>query len=436
MMAFAATNLDGTPSGSLGARSVAATNPFIEQLRLGSLWLVGASGGFVMLEPAPYEFLIMLSMIVFVATGLKLRKGHLPLMFLLIFNNIGFATSLMPVITLDGTARWTAVSCFLSVTTLFFAVALAEDTARRADILLRGYILAAVITSASAVLAYFRLIPGWEILIHNLRATSTFKDPNVFGPFLILPTLIVLQRIMSSSLRGLLPNLAVAMTLAAALFLSFSRGAWGHFGASLLVMLYLSYVTTRSSGERMRIVIVAVLGGILITAFIVALLSLDQVADLFKERASLVQEYDAGQTGRFGRHILGAMMALDHPIGIGPLQFKNYLPEDPHNSFLNSFMAGGWLGGAAFLALVLVTFWIGLLNVFARTPWQSTAIAAFAAFVGEVGESYVIDVQHWRHYYLIIGLVWALALARQLPVTPATHTGGERTMPKAAAPAR
>ena len=42
---------------------------------------------------------------------------------------------------------------------------------------------------------------------------------------------------------------------------------------------------------------------------------------------------------------------------------------------------------------------------------QPTYIAAYAAFVGEVGESYIIDVQHWRHYYLIMGMVWGLVIA-------------------------
>jgi O-antigen ligase len=433
-MAFASANFDADSGRHIGARS--GPRPLIDRLRLGSLWLVGASSGFVVIEPAPYEFLIMLAMIVFVATGLTLRAGHLSLLFLLIFYNIGFATSLIPVVTLDDTAKWTAVSCFLSVTTLFFAMALAEDTVRRTGALLRGYGIAALGTAAIAVLAYFRLVPGWEFFIHNLRATATFKDPNVFGPFLILPALIVMQRIMFGALSRLVPDLAIALIFAAALFLSFSRGAWGHFAASLLVLLYLNYVTTPSSVERMRIVIVAALGGVLITTFIIGLLSLDQVADLFRERASLVQDYDAGQTGRFGRHILGAMMILDHPFGIGPLQFKNYFPEDPHNSFLDAFMAGGWLGGCTFLALVVITLWIGFRNVFVRTPWQGTAIAVYAAFVGEVGESYIIDVQHWRHYYLIIGLIWGLALAKQAPVNLGTRSNGERAMADAAVSAR
>src|ERR1700681_2870391 len=314
--------------------------PGLDRLRLTRLWLLGAPGGFVMIEPAPYEFLIMLAMIIFVAAGVSMRAGHLPLMWLLIFCNIGFATSLIPVITLDNTAKWTAVSCFLSVTTLFFAIALVEDTERRLDILLQGYLVSAVIVSIIGILAYFKLIPGWEMFIGALRIRSTFKDPNVFAPFLMLPALIVLQRMMLGGLRGFLLNGTISLIFAAALFLSFSRGAWGHFAVSALLMLFFTYITTGSTAQRRRILAIAMIGGIAITAFILALLSLEQVSDLFKERASLIQDYDAGHGGRFGRHILGALMILDYPLGVGPLQFAKYLREDPHNSFLNAFMRG------------------------------------------------------------------------------------------------
>ena len=124
-----------------------------------------------------------------------------------------------------------------------------------------------------------------------------------------------------------------------------------------------------------------------------------------------MQNYDAGHLGRFGRHILGALMIFDHPLGVGPLQFSKYFPEDPHNSFLDAFMAGGWLGGFTFLALVLVTLCDRLPPRLRAHAWQPTYIAVYAAFVGEVGESYIIDVQHWRHYYLIMGMVWGLLLA-------------------------
>jgi O-antigen ligase len=232
---------------------------------------------------------------------------------------------------------------------------------------------------------------------------------------------------MFGGLRAFVLNGAVALLIAAGLFLSFSRGAWGHFGVSALVMLGFTYVTTPSAAQRLRIVVVAAIGAAMIASFLLALLSIDVVAELFKERASLVQNYDAGHLGRFGRHILGALLIFDHPLGVGPLQFSKYFPEDPHNSFLDAFMAGGWLGGVTFLALVLVTLAIGLRHVFVRSPWQPTYIAVYAAFVGEVGESYIIDVQHWRHYYLIMGMVWGLLLAgqaaRRVPADPPGQAG-------------
>ena len=123
-----------------------------------------------------------------------------------------------------------------------------------------------------------------------------------------------------------------------------------------------------------------------------ALLSIDIVADLFKQRASLEQSYDLGAQGRFARYRLGAILALDKPFGIGPLQFAKYFPEDTHNSFLNAFMSGGWLAGACYPALVALTLVFGFRAVFVRTPWQQTTIAVFAAFFGVV-----IRKLHHRH---------------------------------------
>ena len=108
------------------------------------MWLVGASGGIVVIEPAPYEFVVVLAMVVFMATGMPLRRAHIPLVLLLIAYNIGYLIGVVPVLTEEGTVMWTAVSSFMSVTTLFFALALTEDTERRLDLLLKGYLAIAV----------------------------------------------------------------------------------------------------------------------------------------------------------------------------------------------------------------------------------------------------------------------------------------------------
>jgi hypothetical protein len=387
--------------------------PTIDRIRLALLWLIGAMSGFVMIEPAPYEFIVALAMFVFFATGLTLRISHLPLALLMAFFSLGCVLSLVPVVSEPKTVQWTVVTCFLAITSVFFAMALADDPMRHLDVLMRGYLVAAVLTSALAVFAYFHLMPGAELFLRYGRAKATFKDPNVFGPFLILPALIMLQRILFGRTRDVVIGGATTLLMGAGLFLSFSRGAWGHFAASLAMMLALTYFTTHSGRLRLRIVVSVALGCAVVTVFIAALLSLKGVGDLFAERANLVNSYDGGHLGRFGRHTLGALMVLSHPNGIGPLQFNHYMPEDPHNSFLDAFMAGGWLGGIAYMALTLILLVVGLRHAFVPTPWQRPYIAIYATFVGEVGESYIIDVQHWRHYFLIIGLIWGLVCVRR-----------------------
>jgi hypothetical protein len=123
------------------------------------------------------------------------------------------------------------------------------------------------------------------------------------------------------------------------------------------------------------------------------------------------QDYDIGRYGRFGRYLLGAELGLDHPLGIGPLQFARYFTEDAHNTFLNAFMSGGWLTGFAYLTLCVVTLVMSTRLAFARTPWQPTYHAVYAAYVGIVVESAIIDIDHWRHYFLVLGALWGLMAA-------------------------
>ena len=148
-------------------------------------------------------------------------------------------------------------------------------------------------------------------------------------------------------------------------------------------------------------------------ALVAVLLSFDTIAEMFNQRASFDQSYDEGRFGRFGRHILGAAMALDLPFGIGPLQFHHYFPEDTHNSYLNAFMSGGWISGICYPVLVFITVIMGFRHVFVRVPWHRTYLAVFAAFLGTVGESFIIDTDHWRHFWMMLGTMWGMFAAAQ-----------------------
>ena len=400
--------------GAAGRATVSAA----ERVRLALLWLSGFSGGFVFVEPSPYEFVIVLTIFVFAMSGLRLRAAHLPLVILLILYCVGFGTAVIPVVGVGESLMWTLVSSFLALTTLFFAAAMAEDAQRRLNALLAGYIASAIVVSIIVIVAYFRLVPGTDLFLISGRARATFKDPNVLGPFLVLPAMVVIIRLLFGQVRSVAISIATLLVILAAELLTFSRGAWGHFLTSLVLLIVFSLITSRRGAERRRVAAVAVVGLIAAGLFVAALLSIGQVSELFQERASLVQSHDTGAFGRFGRHAAGALLVLDYPLGIGPLQFTRYFPEDPHNSFLNAFMAGGWLGGLTYLTLTVVTLAFGLRLIFVAAPWHRTAIAAYSTFVAVTVESYVIDVEHWRHYYLIIGVLWGLLVASRQTSPP------------------
>jgi hypothetical protein len=414
------------------AHDAARAGPRIatESLRAMMLWLMAFSGGFVFIEPGPYEVIGFATLFFFTVTGLSLRPALAPLILLLTLLNVGYVLSLFEVASNMRSIIWVAVSVFLSLTGIFFAAMLGTNTEARLRWLLRGYVAAAVIVSFLAIGGYFGLFGGLSgrFVLHS-RATGTFKDPNVFAAFLVLPGLLILQRMLAGRRSEFLGGGLLLLILMGGLFLSFSRAAWGQFVFCAIMLMALTFVTSRSDSERVRIIAVAILGTFLAAASLAVLLSLDQVAALFQERASLTQGYDTGPTGRFGRYFIAISMTLDHPFGMGPLQFL--FPEAPHNAYLNAFVTGGWISGAAYLTLTLVTLVAGLRFVLVRTPWQPTYLAVYVAFVGVAFESIIIDSDHWRHYFLIVGVLWGLmAVSRSYQRVPADPTaGGIRLQP-------
>jgi hypothetical protein len=220
--------------------------------------------------------------------------------------------------------------------------------------------------------------------------------------------MLVLQRILNGRIADAARASVLLGLISIAVLLTFSRAAWGQFAFTAVLLMFFTFVTSRSPSERMRITLIAIAGVLVMALMLAALLSLDRVADLFKERASLDQSYDVGHLGRFGRHILGAQIALERPFGLGPLQFHKTFPEDPHNTYLNSFLSGGWLSGLVYVTMMLTTLVLGLRFVFVSTPWRPTYLAIYCAFVGTAAESLLIDSDHWRHYFLLLGVIWGL----------------------------
>jgi hypothetical protein len=77
----------------------------------------------------------------------------------------------------------------------------ATEILSRLAILRRAYILAALIATAAGYIGFFHLLPGSDIFWNEGRVSATFKDPNVYGPFLIFPLLLLMIGLMTRGIR-------------------------------------------------------------------------------------------------------------------------------------------------------------------------------------------------------------------------------------------
>src|ERR1019366_8063894 len=99
-MAYAAT-AEGFPSSVTYA-------PRVTALQRALVWLVGASGAIVFIEPSPYELVTLAATIIFFATGLRLRLVFMPLLLLLFLLNVAYTIGAIPFLAQPEVASWIA----------------------------------------------------------------------------------------------------------------------------------------------------------------------------------------------------------------------------------------------------------------------------------------------------------------------------------------
>ncbi|KJS19819.1 MAG: membrane protein [Hoeflea sp. BRH_c9] len=361
--------------------------------------------GFVIQEPAPYEVYLAVLIGIWAIFGLKISRHIAPLIALYIVFNIGGMLSILTMDEVKDTPMYMAVSLFLAFTAMFFA-AIIEADHRRLRLIFRAYLAAAIITALLGILGYLGVLPGGEMFTRYGRAMGAFQDPNVFGPYLVLPALYLMHGLLTGTLRAA-PLRAVGLTiLVLGVFFSFSRAAWGLMAIAMMLLVLTMLIKERTGAFRLKILIMTLIGFLLLVGAIIIALQVDQIAELFSDRAKLVQSYDGARLGRFERHAIGFLMAMEHPLGIGPLEFGLMWGEDTHNIWLKALMDYGWLGFVSYLALVIWTLVLGFRFLLRDRPWQPYLMLAYIVLAGHAMIGNVIDTDHWRHFYLLMGIVW------------------------------
>jgi len=367
----------------------------------------------VQMEPAPTDMLVMLLLLVGLLTGKLSLKGltgsslvHLSLWGFLVANLV----SLVYVnAVLDGLG-YLLITAYLIAFLYFVKMYITSSQAMRTVMI--GYLVSAMLAVVLVSLGYLGI--GTELFIrHGARAKGPFKDPNVFGPFLIPMVIFLLDEIVQPKIILGLRSAKVLATIAltAGVFLCGSRAAWANLAFSLLIYLILvvkstswtkvAHLPSQLRVKTIRLLILLVAGSLALVLILKWPGFLQFVQAFVAERLKL-QVYD---TTRFARQVEGINAGLTHLVGVGPGMWIS-----AHSLYVRAFAEQG-IFGLVSLVLCLLVLLMGALSRALREvdkPYGLSAKVVVASLGGLLVNSIVIDTAHWRHFWFILGLAWVM----------------------------
>ena len=357
----------------------------------------------VKFEPAPSDGIFALVIAVAAVTG-RLHLRRVPTS-ILVAVGVLLALNVASVpasVDLTRALKYAGITFYLC----FFGLWLTGyvDSPTRARTLVRAYVWVAVLSAVAGVLALNFDLPFSSSMTRygGTRASALFKDPNVFGPFLVPAALFVLEDMVRPRMLGL-PRWVKALmfvALLAGVLFSFSRAAWLNTVVALAVFVVVLALRPGGLGDALRVVAVLVVAAAVAAGLLTAVGS----DSFFQERASL-QSYD---TNRFNAQREGIEYGLANPLGIGPGQFEELQVTVSHSTHIRTFSEQGPGGLLSWLTIVLATTVFALLNVWRGRDTHGIGSAALlAAWLGMLANSFFIDSLHWRHLWFVVALIWA-----------------------------
>lgn len=388
------------------------------------LTVLMASAAFAVVEPSPFDILALLLVVVTALSGVRIpHRLAFPIMLAILFL-LANLMSFVEVSNFTKAARYAAISAYMFVIWMLFSALFYHDAETMFRAFWRGYLIAALISALIGIAAFMHLLPDAELFLKHGRAKGLFKDPNVYGPFLVPVVLYVGTRIFSSKHWWKVFYATSLAVLLIGLLLGFSRAAWGNMVMATLVLMATRLAVTRSLRLLVSyLVATGVTIGIIIIAM-TALLQIPSVAEMMEKRAALVQSYDVGETGRFGTQQRALLLGLQKPMGTGAGEVRDEFARYPHNVYLLTLVENGWLGMASFTAFLLLQLAVGFryLRSISHRPINNTVdegiTIVFAVLLTTTLQSLFIDTLHWRHLFFLLGVMmgsiyWAQAINKK-----------------------
>jgi O-antigen ligase len=355
----------------------------------------------VRIEPAPSDLVFAVVIAVAFVTG-RLFLERVPLSVSVLVAGFLALNLLAATVATDGAraVAYFAITLYLGVFALWFCAYVCS--VRRARLILLAYLVGAALSAAVACLALVAPFPGASAFVDGPRAQGLFKDPNVFGPFLVPAVLILMEETVSPRLLRfrLSTKLLLLSMLTVGVVFSFSRAAWLNLAVGMLVLLVVLALRRGGGRRALTMLVVSLVAGAALFGVVAATSS----TTFLTERAGL-QDYDVQ---RFGTQATGLEIAATHPLGIGPGQFEAVSELSAHSTYVRALAEEGVVGALLVFTLMLLTLGFAARNVVLGVDTYGIGSAALlAAWCGLLVNSSFVDTLHWRHLWLVAALIWA-----------------------------
>ncbi|MFZ0342013.1 MAG: O-antigen ligase family protein, partial [Gaiellaceae bacterium] len=265
---------------------------------------------------------------------------------------------------------------------------------------MKWYVIGTVVSAALGPLALYGHLSS-RLVYENSRAMGLFKDPNVYGAFLVPAAIILLDEIAEPRLLGWRrrTNVALFAIVSLGVVVSYSRAAWLNYAVAILTLVFVQ--SHRRGGLRRAARSIGILVGCALAGL--AMLAATGSLSFLLERSHL-QTYDQQ---RFSNQDVAFSDMFRHVFGFGPGQTEILRPLSTHSSFVRAAFEQGFLG-LAMLVLVMVTTLICAVRL-ARHTVEVNGVgtgALLGIWLGQVANSFFIDTLHWRHLWVWAALIW------------------------------
>jgi O-antigen ligase len=211
--------------------------------------------------------------------------------------------------------------------------------------------------------------------------------------------------------------------LCVGVFTAYSRAAWLNLTVAVAVLLIVMPLRRGGTKRALLLILAAVIG----LAAVFAVVEITGSTGFVEDRARF-QTYD---NERFGAQERGLQLAQSNPIGIGPGQFELRAPISAHSTYIRVLAEQGIVGFFVIAFVIFGTLLLALRNVvLGRGTFGITSVALLACWCGILANSLFVDTLHWRHLWIVAGLIWAASFA------PRGVVAGERAYASSSAGVR